>query len=88
MSPKEYQELLEYVRKNNSWGINMYATIRERNRKAVKYVDCCFDTRDGTIWNIIFRSVTGEKDKSFRIETPEDIKKIYSWLDTPLHEEK
>lgn len=85
MSPKEYQKLLEYVKNNNSWGINMYATMRERNRKAIKYVDCGFDTRDGTIWRITFRSVAGEKDKLFIIESPEDVRKIYSWLDEPLH---
>lgn len=85
MSPKEFQKLLEYIKNNNSWGINMYATIHERNRKTVKYVDSSFDTRDGTIWRVTFRSVTGEKDKSFRIESPEDIEKIYSWLNEPLH---
>lgn len=85
MSPKEFQKLLEYIKNNNSWGINMYATIHERGRKAVKYVDCCFDTRDGMIWSVTFRSVSGGADKTFRIENSDDIRKMYSWLDEPLH---
>ena len=85
MSPKEFQKLLEYVKNNNSWGINMYATIHERNRKAVKYVDCCFDTRDGMIWSVTFRSVSGGANKTFRIENSDDIREMYSWLDEPLH---
>lgn len=84
MTPKEFQQLLEFVKENNSWGVNMYVINHEHNRKAVKYVDCCFDSRDGSIWSVSFRSVTDEKDKSFRIESDKDIQKIYNWLNEPL----
>lgn len=84
MTPKQFQELLEYVEANNSWGLDMYHINWERNRKAVKYVDCCFDSRDGRIWRVEFRSVTGEEDTAFRVENDGDIQKVYAWLDEPL----
>lgn len=85
MTPKQFSELLEYITANNCWGANMYEINHERNRKAIKYVDACYDSRDGMVWSLTFRSVTGEEDKSFRIENENDLKKVYKWLDEPLH---
>ena len=87
MTPEEFKSLLEYISQNNSWGEKMYEIIHERNRKAIKYVDCSFDSRDGAVWSVTSRyvtSLTGEHDKSFRVETAEDIKRLYRWLDEPL----
>ena len=83
MTPQQLAELLEYVKVNNGWGEDvMYETTIVRKRRAIKYVDATFDSRDGTIWLLKFRSILGRKDsKTFRIEKPEDIKDVYSWLD-------
>lgn len=81
MTPKQFSELLEYIKKNNSWGEKMYEINIERKRRAIKYVDAIFDSRDGTIWSIKFRSQTHGKDKTFRIENENDIKKLYEYLD-------
>lgn len=85
MTPKQFSELLEYITANNCWGMNMYEINHYRNRKAVKYVDATYDSRDGLVWNLTFRSVTGEENKSFRVENENDLKKVYKWLDEPLH---
>lgn len=85
MTVQKYCELLEYVKENNSW--NMCESARERNRKIVKYVDASFDSRTGTIWMVNFRSVTGEKDKAFRVDDKYGLASMYEWLEEPLHEE-
>ena len=84
MSPKQLSELLEYIKANNSWGIDMYDINIIRNRRAVKYVDACFDSRDGSVWRITFRSVTGCEDKTFRVENQDALREVYKWLDEPL----
>lgn len=83
MTPFEYARLLQYISKNNGWN-NAY-DVRERNRYAIKYVDACFDSRDGNVWHIKFRQILGHnEDVSFRIESEEDIAKIYTFLDEPV----
>lgn len=83
MTPFEYARLLQYIFQNNGWA-NAY-DIYERNRYAIKYVDACFDSRDGKVWLIKFRSIVGHNDEvSFRIESEEDIAKIYRFLDEPM----
>lgn len=83
MTPKQLNELLEYIRENNSWGDKMFDINCVRHRKAIKYVNCSFDSRDGLVWKLEFTSVTGEPDKSFRIEKQEDILAVYDWLNEP-----
>ena len=78
-------ELLNFIKVNNSWGADMYYINHERNRKSIKYVDFCFDSRDGSIWLIKCRTVTGESDKEFRIENQNDLDKLYKWLNEPLN---
>lgn len=87
MTVQKYCELLEYIKENNSWGANMYEINFERNRKAIKYVDASFDSRDGAIWRINFRSVTGEEDKAFRVDTPNGLAEMYEWLEEPIYQE-
>ena len=77
-------ELLNFIKVNNSWGADMYYINHERNRKSIKYVDFCFDSRDGSIWYIKCRAITGEPDKEFRIENQRDLDKFYEWLNEPL----
>ena len=86
MTIQKYLELLEYIKENNSWGAKMY-DVHQRNRKAIKYVDASFDSRDGKIWMINFRSVTGEKDRAFRVDDKYGINDMYEWLEEPLHKE-
>lgn len=81
-------ELLNFIKVNNSWGADMYYINHERNRKSIKYVDFCFDSRDGSIWHIKCRSITGEPDKDFRIENQSDLDKFYEWLNEPLHKDR
>ena len=87
MTAQQFAQLLQYVKENNCWGIKMYDINCIRNRKAVKYVDASFDSRDGKVWRVTFRSVTGEEDKVFRIESQKDVTEIYKWLDEPLRKE-
>lgn len=87
MTIQQYAKLLQYIQQNNSWGILMHDVTIVRNRKAIKYVDASFDSRDGKIWRVEFRSVTGEEDKAFRVDSQKDIDEIYKWLDEPLRKE-
>lgn len=86
MTPEAYANLLEYIAQNNCWGINMYGITVERKRKAIKYVEASFDSRDGTIWLITFRQIINSKEQeiSFRIESKKDVDRIYSWLDETI----
>lgn len=85
MEPNEFVKLLEYIKQNNSWGSDMYDVIEVRHRKAVKYVDACFDCRDGKVFSVTMRDVichgSCANEASFRLDTPELIKKVYDWLD-------
>jgi len=83
MNAVEYAKLLQYIKENNSWGANMYVIQYELHRRVVKYVDASFDTRTGRIWKINFRSCLGggERERAFDINSPEDVNKIYKWLD-------
>lgn len=74
------------IAQNNCWGINMYGITVERKRKAIKYVEASFDSRDGTIWLITFRQIINSKEQeiSFRIESKKDVDRIYSWLDETI----
>ena len=83
MTPEQLCELLNYIKKNNCWGDSMLDVMWNRNRKVVKYVDACFDSRDATVWNIKFRDVAGGNETEFCIESAEDLKKVYAWLDEP-----
>lgn len=83
MTPKELQQLLEYINENNSWGDKMYDTICIRHRIAVKYVRVCMDTRDGKVWSVEL-DCGGGTCKIFRVESPQDVDAIYEWLDRDL----
>ena len=79
MTIVEYAKLLEYIQQNNYWGINMYKCI-SRKRKCVKYVGSTFDSRDGKVYSVRFNLGCGEWT-DFRVETDEDLQKVYTWLD-------
>ena len=83
MTPKQLYELLEYIMENNSWQ-DLYTNACEKERKCFKYLDMSFDTRDGHIWQIRFRedgAFNLSTEKVFKIESEEDIKAIYAYLD-------
>lgn len=84
MTPQDFTALLNCIRENNSWGVNMYDVNVIRKRRAIKYVDASFDSRDGRIWQITFRSCVPDGDRSFRIESQHDIDSIYSWLNATI----
>ena len=83
MTPAQYVELLEFIANNNCWGIKMYDCAM-RHRRCFKYVNACFDTRDGHIWRIELRVSGADKGKIFRIESDEDIEKIYAFLNEQI----
>ena len=87
MSPTKYAELLQFIKENNSWGADMYDICQVRNRRAIKYVDASFDSRDGSIWRITFRQIVGHKDIVFLMDTPEDVDKVYQFLNEPMSDE-
>lgn len=45
-------------------------------KQLIKYVDSSFDTRNGHIWSIKLRGISAN-DKSFRVETDEEVVKVY-----------
>ena len=84
MTPKQYAELLEYIIQNNGWN-KVWENGVEKGRPCFKYIDATFDSRDGLIWQIVFRedgSLNNLKEKVFHTETEEDIKAIYDFLNT------
>lgn len=84
MTPQEFAELLNYIRENNSWGAKMYEVRFELHRRAIKYVNSTFDSRDGHIYHITFHSCLPDGTKSFEIKTHQNIKEIYAWLDATV----
>lgn len=87
MTPEQFCELLNYIKKNNCWGDGMYEVCVERHRIAVKYVRACFDSRDGKVWSVELDSGGGAK-KSFRVESETDLKKVYEFLDMDTRRSK
>lgn len=79
MTIKQYAELLEYIFKNNGWNIDSISDNLHCKRPMYKYVDSCFDTRDGHIWSIKLRGISAN-DKSFRVETDKEVAEVYEWL--------
>lgn len=88
MNPFEFAKLLAYIKENNGWNERMYVNNIDRKRRCIKYVDACFDTRDGTVWRVDFRDIAaagGESNMSFRIEIADrDLKRIYDYLDEEI----
>lgn len=78
MTIKQYAELLEYIFKNNYWNIDAIMDNLDCGKPMIKYVDSSFDTRDGHIWSIKLRGLVN--DRSFRVETDEQLAKVYKWL--------
>ena len=76
MNSQDLKDLIDYIMEHNSWK-NCSAFME--NRKMPKYLDFklwfTLDTRDGIISYLKTRQ--SGKDKSFRIETKEDLKKLY-----------
>lgn len=81
MTPQEFASLLGYIRENNSWGAKMYEVNVERKRRAIKYVDASYDSRDGHIWQITFRQCVPGGEKNFRVDSSSSVADIYAWLD-------
>lgn len=78
MTIKQYTELLEYVFKNNGWNTDAISDNLDCGKPMVKYVESSFDTRDGHIQAIKLRCLLN--DMSFRVETDEDLARVYEWL--------
>lgn len=80
MNSQDLKDLIDYIMEHNSWK-NCSAFME--NRKMPKYLDFklwfTLDTRDGIIFYLKTRQ--SGKDKSFRIETKEDLKKLCKWLE-------
>jgi hypothetical protein len=83
MTIDQLSDLLKYIMKNNGWE-DLYTNSIDKCRICFKYVDISFDTRDGFIWQICFREGVSinknVEDKVFHIESKEDIKAIYEFL--------
>ena len=84
MTPEQFARFLNYMKENNSWGMNMYELIHERKRRVYKYVDAVWDSRDNTIFSITLREGCGAEDKSFRVDTLEGIKALYDFIDNQV----
>lgn len=80
MNSQDLKDLIDYIMEHNSWK-NCSAFME--NRKMPKYLDFklwfTVDTRDGIIFYLKTRQ--SGKDRSFRIETKEDLKILYKWLE-------
>ena len=86
MNSQELKDLLDYIQKNNSW--EHMAEAFDRDRYVFKYIDICYDTREGTstksypVWSITLRQSRNEC-----ITFQEDeLKDIYKFLDKPMKE--
>lgn len=84
MTPQDLAKLLEYIRENNAWGDKMYDVNVIRKRRAVKYVDACFDSRDGRVWQITLRSCVPGGDVNFNVSAEQGVKALYAWLDETI----
>lgn len=87
MTPEQYLEFLDYFKKNNSWDNDtLYENSYQKHRVCYKYVECRYDSRDNTIWSIMFyngiNTPKGEDTKHFTIESQKDIDEIYQFLNT------
>ena len=87
MTPEQLLKLLAYIKENNSWGEKMYECVCKRNRRAIKYVNVVWDSRDNTVFSIELRPGGGE-GRRFRVDSPPELEAVYKWLDTPLNKEK
>ena len=80
MNSQDLKNLIDYVMKNNSW---KECSFFYEGRKQPKYLDFklwfTLDTRDGIIFYLKTRH--SGKEKSFRVENQNDLKKVYKWLD-------
>lgn len=85
MEPKDFAELLNYISENNAWGEKMYDVCSVRKRRAIKYVDATYDSRDGLVWSITFRSCVPGDTFTFRIESKEDLGELYDWLNKTVN---
>lgn len=84
MNIEALSKLLNYINDNNGWGDKIYENRHVKHRHCFKYVDVSFDTRDGCVWKITLRNGTDVEKKTFRVESEEDLNKVYAYLDTPL----
>jgi hypothetical protein len=82
MNSQDLKNLIDYIMENNS---QKEASFITRGRRQYKYVDFRLDTRDGSIFSVIFRN--GKDDNiQFEVLTEEDLQKIYDWLDKEVSE--
>lgn len=90
MNFEQLIELLKFICKNNGWGTDsFYPNACERHRECFKYVDFTIDTRDEKIFWIVFRDGSGPThEKKFRVESEEELKKLYEFLDKSTKKEK
>lgn len=86
MTPEQFAQFLNYVEENNSWGKNMGETLR-RNRIPYKYIEATWDARDNTVFSIKLHSNGGTNGVVFRVDSIDNIEKLYKYLDKPLKEE-
>jgi hypothetical protein len=73
MSLGEYVTVIEFAQKYHKFALLMSEEeVKERNKKFfqmhgefksygmnIKYIDCCYDSRDQTVWSISFRKGNG-----------------------------
>ena len=86
LNQQEVQELVEYIKENNSW-YNLSECI-QCGRKVPKYYTMQFDTRTNNMWRICFYQISGkgchykpDEEVVFRTENDYDLKqRIYDWL--------
>lgn len=87
LNQQEVQELVEYIKENNSW-YNLSECL-QRGRKVPKYYTMQYDTRTNDMWRICFYQISGkgchyksDEEVVFRTENGYDLKqRIYDWLD-------
>lgn len=88
MTLEELKDVLLIISSSNCWGPGMYDVCEILNRRAIKYVDFSYDTRDLTIWRVTLRNITGHEDVSFRVDTKEGQAELEKFLAEPLYPER
>lgn len=84
MTPEQFAEFLNYMKENNSWGMNMYELVHNRKRRVYKYVDDVWDSRDNTVFSITLREGGGTEGRTFRVDTPKEIEALYDFIDSQV----
>lgn len=75
MNSKQFNELVEYIHKNHSFG---KLSKNEKRSKHIKYVDSTLDMRNGKIFSVTLRGVFD--DITFTTNNENTHRDLFTWI--------